>query len=404
GVGKTSLAIEYAHRFRDLYAGVWWCPGETRAGLLASLAAFAVALGAAAADEGNIEKAAKAAMHRLAEQRANWLLIYDNVTSPDDIADLLPARGASILITSRFSDWGGWAPEVSLDVMPIEPAIALLQSRAGRSDEAGALLLAEALGRLTLALDHAAATCRRTQMSFADFSAKATQLIDTAPRGAVYPRSIAATFDLAIAEAVRLVPAAEPLMAYLAQCAPQNIPMTLLEGAVDSEGDRLNALAALAEVSLVRHDPFEDGTAAVTVHRLVQAVAHARSNSKGTTQETTRRLLKKLLALYPASSFRLLQSWPLCERLTPHVLALRDGLAQTELASPDWPELQKRAGIYFWDRGAFVQATDLLRASLGGFERTLGPDDPATADCANSLGVILQERGDYSGARALYER
>src|SRR5581483_577539 len=76
GVGKTSLAIEYAHRFRDLYAGVWCCPGETRAGLLASLAAFAVALGAAAADEGNIEKAAKAAMHRLAEQRANWLLIY----------------------------------------------------------------------------------------------------------------------------------------------------------------------------------------------------------------------------------------------------------------------------------------------------------------------------------------
>src|SRR5262249_39373964 len=30
GVGKTSLAIEYAYRFRGLYAGICWCPAETR--------------------------------------------------------------------------------------------------------------------------------------------------------------------------------------------------------------------------------------------------------------------------------------------------------------------------------------------------------------------------------------
>src|SRR6202048_824093 len=37
GVGKTSLATEYAHRYRQLYAGVCWCPGETRTGLVAIL-------------------------------------------------------------------------------------------------------------------------------------------------------------------------------------------------------------------------------------------------------------------------------------------------------------------------------------------------------------------------------
>ena len=33
GVGKTSLATEYAHRYRQLYAGVCWCPAETRDGI-----------------------------------------------------------------------------------------------------------------------------------------------------------------------------------------------------------------------------------------------------------------------------------------------------------------------------------------------------------------------------------
>jgi hypothetical protein len=58
GVGKTSLAIEYAHRFRGLYAGVCWCPSEERTGLLSALASLGVTLGAATAEEADVEKAA----------------------------------------------------------------------------------------------------------------------------------------------------------------------------------------------------------------------------------------------------------------------------------------------------------------------------------------------------------
>jgi hypothetical protein len=62
GIGKTSLAIEYAHRFRDLYAGVWWCPSETRTGLLTCLAMLGVALEAVPRTEADIDKAAQAAL------------------------------------------------------------------------------------------------------------------------------------------------------------------------------------------------------------------------------------------------------------------------------------------------------------------------------------------------------
>jgi hypothetical protein len=94
-----------------------------------------------------------------------------------------------VLITSRFSDWSELADEVALDVLPLEEAVALLQGRTGRSDPEGAKTLAEALGRLPLALDHAAAYSKRTQLRFADYATKASSLIDTAPRGAAYSQN-----------------------------------------------------------------------------------------------------------------------------------------------------------------------------------------------------------------------
>jgi tetratricopeptide (TPR) repeat protein len=397
GVGKTSLAIEYAHRFRGLYAGVCWCPAETRTGLLSALANLAVRLGAATAEEADIEKAAKAALGRLAEQRATWLLVYDNVPAPDHIADLLPSAGARALITSRFSDWSELADEVALDVLPLEEAVALLRSRTGRG-YAGAHTLAESLGCLPLALDHAAAYCKRTQMRFADYATKASRLIDAAPRGVGYLRSVAATFDLAITEAVAQCPAAEALMAYLAQCAPERIPMILVEGAIEDETERLEALAALAEVSLVKYDPFEDTTPAVTVHRLVQAVARARSKANSSAQDAIGRLISRLVAIYPTEGYSEPQSWPLCAKLTPHLLARR---------APDdasVSELLNRAGSYFHGRGAYSQAAPLFREALAMREMALGPNHPFTATSLDNLACLLHDQGDLAGARPLYER
>jgi hypothetical protein len=400
GVGKTALAIEYAHRFRGLFAGVCWCPAETHTGLLSALAGLAVTLGAATAEEADVEKAAKAALRRLAEQRATWLIVYDNVPEPKDIAELLPSAGARVLITSRFSDWSELADEVALDVLPLAEAITFLQSRTERSDAAGANALADALGNLPLALGHAAAYCKRTQMRFGDYAKKVSSLIGAAPRGAGYPRSVAATFDLAIAEAVAQCPAAEALMAYLAQCSPERIPMTLVEGAVDDEAARLQALATLAEVSLVQHHPFDDGASAVMVHRLVQAVARVRSEANGSAHYAVGLLTARLVAIYPEDLDASInpQSWPLCAKLTPHLLA-RCGSDDASVS-----QLLNRAGSYFYGRAAYSQAELLQRDALAIRERVLGLEHPDTAMSLHNLAVLLRSQGDLATVRPLFER
>ena len=402
GVGKTSLAVEYAFRYRDLYAGVWWCPAETRVGLLTSLAELAKTLGAATAEEADIEKAAKAGLRRLAEQRATFLLVYDNVASPEDIADLLPASGARVLVTSRFADWSDWAEEVALDVLPTAEAIAFLERRAGRQDSEGAAALAEALGRLPLALDHAAAYCKRTQTSFARYAEKAEGLIASAPRGMSYPRSVAATFDLAIDEASKECAAAEPLMAYLAQCSPERIPIALVEGAIADEAAREAALLALTEVSLLRRDPFEDGTPAVTVHRLVQAVARART--KHSAMSAAERLGLRLMKIYPNDGYDNPASWPPCAHLMPHLLVWCKPYASSGSGTEKQAELLYRAAGYFHNRAAHSRARPLLERALAIYEKALGPEHRNTANSLNNLALLLRAQGDLAGARPLLER
>lgn len=404
GVGKTTLAIEYAHHFRTLYDGVCWCPAETRLGLLSSLANIMVSMGVGTPAEADVEKAARAALRWLAEQRATWLLVYDNTSSPEEIADLLPPAGANVLITSRFSDWNGWAEEVPLDVLLVPDAISLLQKRAGRGDAAGAALLAEALGNLPLALEHAAAYCKRTQMSFADYAAKAASLVAAVPRGASYPRSVSATFDLAIAEAAAQCSAAEQVIAFLAHCSPERVPMLLIEGAVDGETERLQALTALVEVSLIKHDPFEDGTPAVRVHRLVQSVARSRSSASGSAHDAAERLIVRLAAIYPGEGLTDPHAWPLCAQLTPHVLALQETCRDPARVSAGGADLLRRAGKYFHGRAVHGEAAQLFRDALAVRESALGPVHPATATSLDDLADLLRDQGDFAKARPLHER
>jgi tetratricopeptide (TPR) repeat protein len=445
GIGKTALAVEYAHRFGEAYAGVFWCPASTLESLLASLASLGVMLGVASTKETDRREAANAALRRLATESKPWLLIYDDVPQPDKIADFLPTHGGRVLITSRFSDWKGWAEQIEIGVLPLEEAIAFLVERADREDDAGAKVLAQTLGCLPLALDHAAAFCKRAQMQFTEYAAKADRLVKIAPSSRHYPTSVFATFRLAMAEVAAHCPSSDALMAFLGQCGPERIPMTLIEGAIEDETDRLRSLASLAGLSLIRHEAFPDGTPAVTVHRLVQHVAFARATDDGTAGVAFDRLIGRLLHLYPKPEavFNDRTCWPICDRLTPHVLAWlsraetdqapqaslsdlidrevdrlfdRPSLARRignhvarilRIARPEavrWPALLERVGHYLFVRASLIEAADLWRGLVRFSERLFGQQHVHTAVQLSNLGQVLADAGHSSEARRCFER
>ncbi|MFC6085886.1 FxSxx-COOH system tetratricopeptide repeat protein [Sphaerisporangium aureirubrum] len=105
GVGKSQIALEFAHRFAPAYDYVAWLPAEQRHGLRASLGEYAVA--------GKLPTGSDAARALLDHLEAGaggkrWLLIYDNAENPAAVEDLLPAESATcdVIITSQSGDWG----------------------------------------------------------------------------------------------------------------------------------------------------------------------------------------------------------------------------------------------------------------------------------------------------------
>ena len=320
GVGKSVLAREYAWRERESYRGVWWLRAETRETLLDDLIQLGTRFIPGLDAVPDREAAAHATLDFLAQTPTAkpWLLVYDNAESPAGIEKLTPRAGAHVLITSRWQDWHGRASELPLDVFSEEAAIEFLLAQARGAAErpaetrAAAALLAEDLGRLPLALAIARAHAWSIGWSFAQYrghflALPPSGLLERKPAhmlekertdGVDYPRSIAATFTMAIEKAAETAPEAERLLAIAAFLAPDRIPLGIVTQDAMSEIEKGEAVAALAEVSLVTRETLDDGAPAISVHRLVQDVMRRRL---GEGAAETAALATRLVAhAYPA--------------------------------------------------------------------------------------------------------
>ena len=292
GIGKSTLAREYAWQARDGYAGVWWLNAAKAKDAVGfdGIERGLVELGATyipGLDQA--QDRAAAAKHTL-DFIANggfakpWLLIFDNVDDTRALKTWAPPGNAHVLVTSRLGAWGKGVAPVEVEVWAMDEAVRYLRDDSGRDDfsEAELTSIATELGRLPLALSHAAAYLKRRQnVTAAAYVAGLGRHMGAAPKDAEYDRAVFATFMQAVEEAEAEARGARAVVSLAAFFGPDAIPEELFRQQIADAPPELaavladasafdDALGALDHLSLVN---FEPAGRTFSVHRLVQAAA-----------------------------------------------------------------------------------------------------------------------------------
>jgi tetratricopeptide (TPR) repeat protein len=422
GIGKTTTATEFVHRWGQFFAGgVFWLSFADPANIPAEIAqcggAGHMQLYTDAADLSLPDQVA--AVQRAWAEELPRLLVFDNVDTDDAEALVQQYRpttgGARVLITSRRGLWdaGLGITALPLGTLPREKSINLLRQFRANLSDADADAVAAELGDLPLALHLAGSfLALYDDLSAADYLAElhsedilnheSLQGIDTTYSPTNHELHVGRTFAASyrrLKDSEPLDVLARALLARAAHFAPSEpIPRSLLLQTVDlpdkqAERQARRALHRLSALGLLE---FDDD--APTLHRLLaRFVQHSAADDAA--QAAVEQAILKEMADSMADSVVSQEFLP----LLPHLHHITDAAL---------PRKDTQAAILANSLGYclhtilanYPKAQPYHEQALAIFEQELGPEHPAIAISLNNLAGLLSSIGDYAAARPLLER
>ncbi|MFL6117186.1 MAG: FxSxx-COOH system tetratricopeptide repeat protein [Catenulispora sp.] len=414
GIGKTTLAVQYARRHAEEFTAVWRLTADSRANAeqgLADLARELCQTGVSGHDDAALAGWAVSWLQR----HPSWLLIWDNV---DDLADVQPlmsglTAGAHLMTSRRTGGWHriGVASPLRLGELAPDDAVVLLTGLAGdaAADREAARQLCAELGFLPLAMEQAGA-----YLAEAGISAKAylerwrtanAAVVRKAPESHPADRILTVVWRVTL-DRLGSTPLAGQLLRVMAWLAPRAILRSLLLALPGRDPDAVEAaLARLSAYSMITVDPVGD---TVAVHRVVQAVArtpdpddeHRRPEDVTIAQNTAIGLIEALIPTGDEPGTEAVARW---RALLPHIDAFA---AHTSGCSvpPDAIGVMDWAFRMLEAEGNPAAAVRIAACSLAGALEHLGPEHPHTPTVRSNLAKAYESAGDPGRAIPLFQQ
>ena len=387
GVGKTQLAIEYAHQAADDYEIVWWIAAQQPDLVHLQLADLAVGLGLVPQDADR-SIAAHTALGHL-RRRSKWLLVFDSAEDPAALSPWLPGGGGHVLITSRTASWRELATPLEVEVLRRTGSAELL--RHGRDDlsDDEVELLGDRLGDLPLAVAQAAGVLAETGMTASDYlelvEAKTAQILDEgAPP--TYGLSLAAVTRLSLSRLAETNPAAAHLLRLCAFLAPEPVPVRMLIEAARIIGPSAwpqggNSAVRDMVRQISRYGLARSDRSGMQMHRLTQFIIRDQSYEQA-------EAISLLVRACPGDP-RDPASWADWGAFLPHLQA-------AEPITTDDEGLRQVACEAIWyllSSGASEAALSLAQAIYEGWGMRYGADDPLTLRAADAVAQACRDLG-----------
>ena len=358
GIGKTQIAIEYAHRYQQEYQAVLWAHAESHEALTSSFVEIASTkhLNLPQKDEQD-QTLIVNAVKRWLQDNHGWLLILDNADEPTIVREFLPTKfDGHILLTTRAQARGGLAQRIEIDTFTPELGALFLLRRATliaadgaldealQSDREVAVQISKELGGLPLALDQAGAYIEETACSLSDYlnlyrTRRAEVLKERGGLIGDHPDSVATTWSLSFQRVEEKNAAAADLLRFCAFLHPEAIPEEIITAGAEHLGPLLQiaardplelnkAIAELSAYSLIRRDPAEK---TLSIHRLVQVVLQDTMTDEET-KLWVKRVVLAVNAIFPdANPDADFIPWRVYERYLLHALVCADLFKQKKI-------------------------------------------------------------------------
>ncbi|MFF3360765.1 tetratricopeptide repeat protein [Streptomyces misionensis] len=405
GIGKTTLALHYAHTFRRTYTLVWWINATSTKQIVAGLAGIATRLCPHWATTTGVQERAAWAIRWL-QWHPGWLLVFDNVENPADLRHYLGMLpdGHHLATSRTATGWHAVAPTMPLGLLDPDAATGLLCTLALGAECAptprqrrDAAALAAELGYLPLALEQAGAYLFETGTPLGEYRAMLGQVIDTTVGGIDPERTIAAVWRHTLTVIERRNPQAITLLDAMAWLAPDVIPRTLLAPLCPDARTLGEALGALHAYNMIA---YSVDRRSVSVHRLVQTVLRSRPPGKESGgyppgRQDAERLLQRAADDDTGS--------PPWERLLPHAIAITESTPPGTPASIETANVLQALAEYQDREGRNAHTVGLRTAALAHYEQLLGDSHPQTLTSRQGLAGAYQDAGDPDRAIPLYE-